>query len=469
MPLYTNIAGRSGPGPLEADPTSAGEGMAASAANAFMQAPGITALEAGIGAISNGGPQLSHDDAVKALGQGYDGSSIPASGINAGALDMIRERQDALQANQSIAARSDMSTPERFISSLVGGLPDPVNLAATALAPEARGASLTARVLIGGVEGAGIMAAGVGVQQAVHGYVGDPDTRIGDAFRDIALGAVTGAAGHAIFGERPGAEGAIDRVLQEEGGKTNDTGGPTNFGISEKAHPGLDVNNLTQEDARGIYKREYWDKIGGDQLPANMQVTAMDAAVNQGVDKASMWLKEAGGDPEKFNALRRADYERLAAENPEKYGKYLNGWLARLNRAGQEELPTARLQPDELQTALVQSAHDSPVNVAPVADHTDLSAAVPKPNAAMDVPRDFVTEPLPSVTSTEELSQKGPLETAANEHLADAMSETKGLHESLEQEVAPEVADRDEEIKNTDEFTKAVQAAVQCGMRRGLD
>jgi lysozyme family protein len=139
---------------------------------------------------------------------------------------------------------------------------------------------------------------------------------------------------------------AINTVLQNEdrgltGKVTNDSGGVTKFGISSKAHPGLDVSNLSLADAKRIYKTEYWDPIGGDSLPAALQATALDAAINQGVGNAKAWLKASGGDPIKFNALRRGQYEHLASSNPEKYGKYLKGWEARVPSATQSALATA--------------------------------------------------------------------------------------------------------------------------------
>ena len=90
----------------------------------------------------------------------------------------------------------------------------------------------------------------------------------------------------------------------------------------------LDFDSLS--DAKAIYKAEYWDPIGGDNLPAALQVTALDAAVNQGVANAKKWLSQSGGDPAKFNALRRGQYEHLASSNPGKYGKFLKAWEARV-------------------------------------------------------------------------------------------------------------------------------------------
>jgi len=143
-----------------------------------------------------------------------------------------------------------------------------------------------------------------------------------------------------------GADAAISAVMQNEdrgltGKVTSDTGGVTKFGIASKSHPGVDVANLSEADAKAIYKKEYWDAIGGDSLPANLQVQALDAAINQGVGNAKKWIKESGGDVNKFVALRRGQYERLAAANPGKYGKYLKGWESRLPSATQTAVASA--------------------------------------------------------------------------------------------------------------------------------
>ena len=131
------------------------------------------------------------------------------------------------------------------------------------------------------------------------------------------------------------ADSAIDYVMRNEdptlsGKVTSDTGGLTKYGISQKANPEVDIANLTVEGARAIYKKKYWDLIGGDKLPANMQRAALDAAINEGVGKTKQFLQQSGGDLAKFQDLRRQHYEGLAQQNPAKYGKYLQSWENRL-------------------------------------------------------------------------------------------------------------------------------------------
>lgn len=67
-------------------------------------------------------------------------------------------------------------------------------------------------------------------------------------------------------------EEAFKQTAKFEGGYSNDSGGPTMYGISSKAHPGLDVSSLTPERAKDMYKSEYWDAIGAGDLPAHWRV-----------------------------------------------------------------------------------------------------------------------------------------------------------------------------------------------------
>ena len=89
---------------------------------------------------------------------------------------------------------------------------------------------------------------------------------------------------------------AFTIVIGEEGGYTDDAadpGGATKYGISHAAYPDLDIANLTLADAQAIYKRDYWDKIAGDRLSAGLALIVFDAAVNNGVGRATAWLQEA--------------------------------------------------------------------------------------------------------------------------------------------------------------------------------
>lgn len=126
-------------------------------------------------------------------------------------------------------------------------------------------------------------------------------------------------------------DNAVAHVLKTEGGYVgNDAGaGPTNFGINSRANPDVNVASLTPETAKQIYKERYWDAIGADQLPPQIRMAAFDAAVNQGPGRALEWVRQSGGDPQKFAQLRQGHYDGLVRSNPQKYGQYAQGWTNR--------------------------------------------------------------------------------------------------------------------------------------------
>jgi lysozyme family protein len=86
---------------------------------------------------------------------------------------------------------------------------------------------------------------------------------------------------------------AIVKTLAKEGGAkftdvANDKGGATKYGISQTAYPNLDIRHLTEQQARDIYKRDYWDRVGGDAIKSQIVAeNIFDTAVNMGPRTAS--------------------------------------------------------------------------------------------------------------------------------------------------------------------------------------
>lgn len=127
---------------------------------------------------------------------------------------------------------------------------------------------------------------------------------------------------------------AIDMtfIFKWEGGYSNDPsdpGGETNFGISKRAYPNLDIRNLTKQQAQEIYQRDYWNAISGDTLNPSLAAAALDTAVNMGVTRAKQFLSQTN-DWKQFIQLRKDFYTNLVKRKPA-LGKYLNGWLNRVN------------------------------------------------------------------------------------------------------------------------------------------
>lgn len=91
---------------------------------------------------------------------------------------------------------------------------------------------------------------------------------------------------------------AFDRLIGHEGGYVNDPndpGGETKWGISKRAYPHLDIKNLTREDARAIYRRDFWQRIRADKLADGVAFQLFDFAVNSGVETSIRYLQRALG------------------------------------------------------------------------------------------------------------------------------------------------------------------------------
>jgi len=103
-------------------------------------------------------------------------------------------------------------------------------------------------------------------------------------------------------------ETAFQMVLKHEGGFVNnpkDPGGMTNLGVTKRVWEefvGREVDEremraLTPDAVKPLYKKNYWDKIKGDQLPSGVDYAAYDLAVNSGVGRAAKYLQQIAGVP----------------------------------------------------------------------------------------------------------------------------------------------------------------------------
>jgi lysozyme family protein len=103
---------------------------------------------------------------------------------------------------------------------------------------------------------------------------------------------------------------AFERLIGHEGEFTdarndpgNWTGGRirvgelkgTKYGIAANTYPDLDIKNLTLDDARRIYFRDWWLKIGADEIDGAIVFQMWDFAVNAGMSTAKRALQRAAG------------------------------------------------------------------------------------------------------------------------------------------------------------------------------
>jgi lysozyme family protein len=55
------------------------------------------------------------------------------------------------------------------------------------------------------------------------------------------------------------------------------------------------MKDLTREDVEPIYKKNYWDKVKGDDLPAGLDLCVFDFGVNAGTGRAAKYLQSLIG------------------------------------------------------------------------------------------------------------------------------------------------------------------------------
>lgn len=90
---------------------------------------------------------------------------------------------------------------------------------------------------------------------------------------------------------------AVKKIFRLEGGYSdnpNDSGGRTNYGITEAVarNHGLDVDTITRDEAEHIYYSSYWDPCGANLIEDQRLATVIfDCAVNCGVFRAVIFLQ----------------------------------------------------------------------------------------------------------------------------------------------------------------------------------
>ena len=167
----------------------------------------------------------------------------------------------------------------------------------------------------------------------------------------------------------------LSRILKSEGGfqADEDDGGNylpdgtligTNRGITPgalsdywKVHPNsitlFDIESLTENDAREIYRTNYYYKPKINLLPSRLQPPVLDMYINAGSAAINILQKEAGMivteqdgiiGPKTLLAVEvsnvtigayadaRIFFYINLTENRPKLKKYLNGWIARANK-----------------------------------------------------------------------------------------------------------------------------------------
>jgi len=161
-------------------------------------------------------------------------------------------------------------------------------------------------------------------------------------------------------------EKSLELVLQAEGGFINhpkDPGGMTNLGVTKavydkwigRASTEEEMRALKPEDVAPIYKKNYWDKIYGDQLESGLDFALFDWAVNSGPGRAAKAIQRIVGATqdgaigpktmqkiannetkfmiEKLHDQRQAFYEGLST-----FKHFGRGWTRRNKHTKEEAL-----------------------------------------------------------------------------------------------------------------------------------
>ena len=94
----------------------------------------------------------------------------------------------------------------------------------------------------------------------------------------------------------------LETILHHEGGYVNhpkDPGGETNLGVTKRVYEDWggtkEMKDLTVEDVSPIYKKNYWDRVKGDHLPAGLDLCVFDFGVNAGTGRAAKYLQKMIG------------------------------------------------------------------------------------------------------------------------------------------------------------------------------
>jgi lysozyme family protein len=133
----------------------------------------------------------------------------------------------------------------------------------------------------------------------------------------------------------------INRLLSHEGGYVNDPrdpGGETNWGISKRSYPSVNIKALTRDGAIAIYRRDFWEASKASQLPPSVGFQLLDGAVNSGIGQAVRWLQRAARvaddgvlGPVSLAAIKKTDPNdlllRFLAERLD-FMTGLKGWAA---------------------------------------------------------------------------------------------------------------------------------------------
>lgn len=149
-----------------------------------------------------------------------------------------------------------------------------------------------------------------------------------------------------------GHEGKFQNIRSDRGNWTSGKVGVgelkgTKFGITAMSYPHLDIKNITLDEAKEIYRRDFWDRACSDDFDGAIAYQVFDAGVNHGIENAVRFLQRAVGVADdgyigpvtlkaiqamsvsdilmRFNAARIRFYTKLST-----WSNFGKGWVLRV-------------------------------------------------------------------------------------------------------------------------------------------
>ena len=134
-------------------------------------------------------------------------------------------------------------------------------------------------------------------------------------------------------------------TLRFEGGWSNhpqDPGGATMKGVIQRVYDGYrqrrglpkqSVRYIEERELQEIYRKQYWDAVKGDLLPAGVDLAVFDFGVNSGPVRAIKYLQIAAGCKKIDGNLGEATLDAIKQADPVELAKKVNDLRIRFLRS----------------------------------------------------------------------------------------------------------------------------------------
>lgn len=205
----------------------------------------------------------------------------------------------------------------------------------------------------------------------------------------------------------------FERAVQYEGKVCEDVpgdlGGPTKWGVTigrlatckgvrepkrgTQAFEDLkaELFALTEAQIKSIYRKDYWDAVRGDDLPAGVSFCVADFGLNSGPSRAVRYVQKLCGRPQTgtmddatvrevngFQAVEmimlycdeRARFLNAIVDGTPSQRKFLRGWLNRVGDVRRAALADAEQASIPVAVAQPMPKAEEPVEAGPVATAT---------------------------------------------------------------------------------------------------